>query len=164
MVDGIFNSKIRYGLQLLGKVRLTALDTVCADLKEIQLIQNKLMRILNGTSLKDKVSTVSLFEKFGFLSVNQMNAQVKLLEIWKATRVEDYPLQVKHQSVPEVGTHTRAATSGKIIEVGKSNLTQKSSISDSIRIWNFAPNTVTEANSLYLAKKCIKNYVKSLPI
>ena len=51
MVDGIFNSKIRYGLQLLGKFRLTASDTVCADLKEIQLIQNKLMRILNGTSL-----------------------------------------------------------------------------------------------------------------
>ena len=63
MVDGIFNSKIRYGLQLLGRVRLATLDPVCADFREIQLVQNKLLRSLNGTSLKDMISTESLLSK-----------------------------------------------------------------------------------------------------
>ena len=84
LVDGLFTSKVRYGLQLLGKVRTRAEDPECADLKAIQLIQNKLLRSLNGTTIRDRVSTVSLLKKFGVLSVNQLNAQAKLLEIWKA--------------------------------------------------------------------------------
>ena len=82
MVDGIFTSKIRYGLQLLGRVRLNKLDPVCNNFKEIQLIQNKLLRSLNGSSFKDMISTESLLTKYGMLSVNQLNAQVKLLEMW----------------------------------------------------------------------------------
>ena len=42
LVDGLFTSKIRYGLQLLGKVRTKAEDPECADFKAIQLIQNKI--------------------------------------------------------------------------------------------------------------------------
>ena len=82
-----------------------------------------------------------------------MNAQVKLQEIWKAIHVDDYPLQVKQQEVPVSGMTTRAAEKGRPIEIGKSNLTQNSCVSDAIRIWNLAPATVTNAKSLYLAKK-----------
>ena len=81
LVDGLFTSKIRYCLQLLGKVRTKAEDPECADFKAIQLVQNKLLRSLNGTSIKDRVSTASLLVKFGVQSVNQLNAQVKLLKI-----------------------------------------------------------------------------------
>ena len=51
MVDGIFVSKICYGLQLLGKVRTSSQDSECADFKEIQLVQNKLLRTLNGSKI-----------------------------------------------------------------------------------------------------------------
>ena len=51
MVDGIFVSKICYGLQLLGKVRTSSQDSECADFKEIQLVQNKLLRTLNGCKI-----------------------------------------------------------------------------------------------------------------
>ena len=44
LVDGLFTSKVRYGLQLLGRVRLTNEDPECSALKAIQLIQNNLMR------------------------------------------------------------------------------------------------------------------------
>ena len=139
-------------------------DPVCNDLKEIQLVQNKLLRSLNGTRLKDMVSTESLLVKFGILSVNQMNAQVKLLEMWKALHVEDYPLKIAQKEAPVMGVSTRAAEKGRPIEIGKSKMTQTSSISDSIRIWNLSPESVTESGSLYLAKKNIKQFVKSLPI
>ena len=82
-MDGLFTSKIRYGLQLYGKVRLSEQDPENTELKSIQLVQNKLLRTLNGTRVKDKISTRSLLNKFNMLAVNQLNAQIKLLEMWK---------------------------------------------------------------------------------
>jgi hypothetical protein len=42
VVDGIFTSKLRYGLQLYGKVRSKESDPECADFKAIQVVQNNL--------------------------------------------------------------------------------------------------------------------------
>ena len=164
LVDGLFTSKVRYGLQLLGKVRTLKEDTESADFKAIQLVQNKLLRSLNGTKIKDRVSTASLLTKFGVLSVNQLNAQAKLLEMWKSLNVEDYPLKIKQQEKSETGVNTRASLRGRPMGIGKTNITKNTSISDMIRIWNLAPDKVTESKSIYQAKNQIKSYVKSLPI
>ena len=164
LVDGLFTSKIRYGLQLLGKVRTKNDEPLCGDFKSIQMIQNKLLRFLNGTKVKDQISTRSLLEKFGILSVNQLNAQIKLLEVWKAMNFNDNPLKIELQSAPVVGVTTRASKKGRPIDIGCTNNTQKSSISDSIRIWNEAPSNVTESTSIFQVKNAIKIYVKSLPI
>ena len=148
----------------MGRVRQSSLDPVCVDFQEIQLVQNKLIRNLNGTTVKDKISTKSMLDKFGFLSVNQMNAQIKLLETWKAINVEGYPLAIMTQKVPVTGVSTRAAEKGRPVEIGKTTLTQNSSISDAIKVWNQAPISVTDATTLYLAKKNIREYAKSLPV
>ena len=70
VVDGIFTSKLRYGLHLLGKVRTTSSDPECAEFKAIQICQNNLMRSLNGSKIKDMISISTLLKKFGMLSVN----------------------------------------------------------------------------------------------
>ena len=75
--DSLFNSKIRYGVQLLGKTRLKNEDVQNEDLKCIQQIQNKMLRFLNKVALKDHVRTESLLAKTGMLSVNRINAQTK---------------------------------------------------------------------------------------
>ena len=145
MVDGIFVSKIRYGLQLLGKVRLTGQDPENEDLREIQLVQNKLLRSLNGTKLRDKISTKHLLSKFDMMSVNQLNAQVKLLEIWKALNMDNYPLQVRQQNVPAMGAVTRASQRGRPVEIGKTNLTKWNSyqvIRKQLLESMFCPNAV----------------------
>ena len=91
VVDGIFMSKLRYGLQLYGKVRTSISDPECAEFKSIQVIQNNLMIFLNGSKIKDMVSISSLLKKFGMILVNQRNAKVNLEEIWKSINAEDYP-------------------------------------------------------------------------
>ena len=53
MVDGLFTSKLRYGLQLMGKVRISIEDPETSEFKAIQVIQNNLLRLLNGTKIKD---------------------------------------------------------------------------------------------------------------
>ena len=61
----------------------------------IQLCQNKFARLLNGVRLFDSQSTKSLLTKIKMKSVNQMNCQIKLLEIWKALNFDNHPLKLK---------------------------------------------------------------------
>ena len=164
MVDGLFTSKIRYGLQLYGKVRLTASDPENVDFKSIQLIQNKLLRTLNGTKVKDMISTKSLLDKFGMMAVNQINAQIKLLVIWKSLNVLNYPLVIKQQSTDHTGIVTRADRHNRPVEIGKTSLMHKTCISDAIRLWNLAPEKIKNSLTVYSAKKEIKLFVKSLPV
>ena len=121
------------------------------------------MQTINGTKIKDMVSIDSLMEKFGMLSVNQLNAQVKLAEIWKALHVDDYPLQIKQQISESTRVNTRADKIGKPIEIGRSNVTQKTCVSDAIRLWNMTPDQVKNGEKLSLAKKEINKFVRQLP-
>ena len=105
-----------------------------------------------------------MLEKFNLQSVNQLNAGVKLLEMWKALNVVDYPLIIKRQENSKEGMSTRADLVGRPTAVGKSALTQRSCVSDSIQLWNKAPKNITESTSLKQAKNEIKAYVKTLPI
>ena len=125
VVDGLFTSKVRYGLQLLGNVRTSSEDPTCSDLKAIQLVQNKLLRSLNGSLVRDKISTVSLLKKFNILSVNQLNAQAKLLEMWKALNVPNYPLKIKKQSQNPSGVNTRADSRERPCEIGRTTTSKK---------------------------------------
>ena len=59
VVDGLFTSKICY-----GKVRTKKEDLKCADFKSIQILQNDLLRFLNGSKIKDKVSIKFLLNKY----------------------------------------------------------------------------------------------------
>ena len=127
-------------------------------------MQNNLLRTLNKSRVKDMISISSLLSKFNLLSVNQLNANVKLVEIWKALNVDDYPLKIQKQCLNNQRVNTRADNKERPIEIGKTLLTQKSCVSDAIRLWNTAPESVTNSISLPQAKKAIKTYVKCLPI
>ena len=98
------------------------------------------------------------------LSVNQINAKVKVQEIWKALHIEDYPLKIECQFTNENSTSTRAMTGGRPIEIGKSLLTSNSCVGDAIKIWNQAPSDIKNCESLTKLKKAAKAYAKTLPI
>ena len=85
------------------------------DFKSIQKVQNDLMRYLTGCQLKDKVSIRSLLDKLNMVSVNQLNAQIKLLEMWKTLHIEDYPLKLQQQEIREGMATTRAAIKGSAL-------------------------------------------------
>ena len=60
-------SKVRYGLQLTHKVRLTEEDLKTKDMKATQIAQNKLLRLLNGSRIKDKRTMKDMLEKFNLM-------------------------------------------------------------------------------------------------
>ena len=78
--------------------------------------------------------------------------------------MSNYPLNIKHQAINESRVSTRADTKEKLIEIGKSSLTQKTCVSDAIRIWNMAPEVITKSKSVNQAKIAIKKFAKQLPI
>ena len=118
---------------------------------------------LNGKTIKDIIETKVLISKANLLSVNQLNAKIKLVEVWKALNIEDYPIKIMQQFAGNEKISTRAMTNGRLIEIGNSTLTMKTCFSDAIRLWNAAPIKIQNCISLYI-KKLTKIYVKTLPI
>ena len=114
--NGLFVSKIRYGLQLFGKVRWSIADPSNQDMEAIQKCLNKLLRLLNNSRISDKISTKSLLSKFNLLSVNQMNAQIKLTEIWKSVYVNNYSIKTSMLQRGSDAVNTRAMSHGVLKE------------------------------------------------
>ena len=160
IVDSLWTSKARYGLQLFGQVRQSEEDVLTSNLENIQKCQNNLLRTLENVRVKDKVSIKSMLSKNNMLSINQMHAQVKLTEMWKASNFKNYPLNVKKMEPAINGRVTRGVTEEKLIEPATLN----TFIGDATRLWNRAPGAIKDTKSISSAKKEIKKFCKSLPL
>ena len=57
-----------------------------------------------------------MIKSLQMMSVNQIAAQIKLTEMWKALNYSQYPLRVEQKSEPEDGIGTRRMTRGDLIE------------------------------------------------
>ena len=150
--------------QLLGKVRLNESDPINKDMECIQKVQNKLPRLLTNTRLLDMVSTATLLNQTNMMSVNQINVQIKIQEIWKSLNVPDYPIQIARQTVSVDEPSTRASHDGSLIEKGYSCLSQKTCLNDAIRLWNKLPESVTKCESFNQIKKQAKMFAKLMPV
>ena len=164
VADSIWTSKLRYGLQLYAKVRTQETDPTNLLMSKLQVNQNKMLRVLENVLPKDGVHTKTLLENQKMLSVNQLAANIKLTEIWKATHVDKHPVKVSYQTTSLNGRVTRGDTSGKLIEKSGSTLSINSCVGDGTRLWNKAPLNVKNASSIWSAKKEIKLFAATLPI
>ena len=120
-----------------------------------------MLRLLNGSRLMDKTSTEELLSNLSMLSVNQLNAQIKITEAWKASKDEDHPIKFKKVAND---CYTRASVNGDLVESGKSDLMKATFISDASKAWNRTPDNIKICNTLWSAKKAIRAFVKELPI
>ena len=123
-----------------------------------------LARALNNVKLSDHCTTKSLLAKLDMQSVNQLNAQIKITEIWKAVHKENYPIEVNKYILGHAERLSGAKTSEKLLVSGHSDLIKSSIKNDTITLWNNCPDSITKCTSLFSAKKAIKCYTKCLPI
>ena len=96
--DSFYTSKIWYGVQLFGKVRLSENDPTEFMLESLQITQNKFARFVHGSTLMDSINTKTVFNEAKLHSVNQINAQIKLLEVWKSMNIPAYPIEWSKRS------------------------------------------------------------------
>ena len=98
------------------------------------------------------------------MSVNQLNAQIKLLDMWKANNVENYPTKIQKMEQNDARSTTRAVTTGKLIEVGITTGTKNTFYNDGVKAWNKVNDKIKSCKSIWSAKKMIKLFVKNLHI
>ena len=101
----------------------------------------------------------------GLLSINQMNAQIKLGDMWKATHLDNFPTKIKMVGEEDNSINTRARSNGDLVVNGISIITQEMFINDydATKAWNKAPINIRLSESLFNAKTNIKQFVKTLP-
>ena len=160
VADGIFMSKLRYGLAIFWPVRYEDSDPHPTAVHGIKVVFNRMLRILCGTIKEDRMSVEKMLKKLGWLSINQMAAEVRLIEVWKALNL-DTSLSKLFEKVQ--GT-TRAASQNRIKQGTYSKLRESSFLYPSCKLWNRAPMSVVEAKSESDARKQIRSFVKGLPI
>ena len=163
VAHSLWMSHLRYGLQLYSRVRTNNEDPENELMTILQKAQNRLLRVLTENKLKDKVKIQDMLEQCKMLSVNQIAAQVKLTEMWKASNIEDYPIKITNRNNEE-RTQTRGVVRGDLEITGISSSSCKSFVGSASRLWNKAPECVKVAKTLDAAKKQINLYCKMLPV
>ena len=107
-----------------------------------------------------------MLEKFGLLSVNQLAAQIKLIEVWKSMNVPGHPLSLNpycaHNS--DLRQALRERPTRIFNDSAKFSVSQISFHVDAARIWNRAPKTVTAAKTISELMLATIAFVKTLPI
>ncbi len=81
-------------------------------MKELQKSQNKLLKVLTGKKVSDRIKIEDMLKSLQMMSVNEIAPQIKLTEMWKALNDYQYPLRVKQKSETEDGICTRSMTRG----------------------------------------------------
>ena len=116
IAGSLYMSKLRYGVQLYGNVRASSEDSENKLLGNIQVAQNKYARFLYGANILDKIKTEHIYKELKIPSVNQVNAQIKLLEIWKSKHSETYPIKWVTRNDVIHDRRTRASSENVLME------------------------------------------------
>ena len=166
LAHALWMSKLRYGLQLCTNVRILESEPSNGNIKSVQIAQNKLMRLLLRVPYYDRKSTSVLLSKSGLLSINQLAASIKLLEVWKSENVPNYPIQLEPNNASECPSdrNLRPSTIRKWNQDVTFSAAKECFSRNAAKLWNCAPNNITTAKNVHTAKTAIKNYCKLLPI
>ena len=150
---------------MLGKVRTNNEDPTNGLLAKLQVSQNKMARFLNGTTILDKISNSDIFQRNNLLSINQLNCQIKLTEVWKSLNDDLYPLKWDKKIPAAKETMiTRSANNQTLLEIRHSKLEDSTFMNDAAKLWNLAPQSIKDCKSVFSAKKEIKKFITSLPL
>ena len=81
IAEAIFTSVARYGIAVYYKPRLHS-DPTDEDQTKLQVVHNKMLRLLAGKRPVDRVKVEDLAKKFGMMSMNQMASYHVILETY----------------------------------------------------------------------------------
>ena len=127
------------------------------------MVYNKLLRILTGNGILDKISVKKMLAEINWPSINQLSIQTRLEQAWKAVNITDHPL-VFLFTMKESCCYTLRSSLNQFQLSYPSRLKDRSFCYPTARLWNAAPNLIKEAQNFQEAKKLIRIYSKQFPI
>ena len=143
LAEGLFNSVIVYCLPVFGGMEL-------GDMKEIQLLQNKAARLVCRAPPRSNRS--DLYEKLGWLTINQMVCYYTLISLFKIRSSNDPEYLAKQLN--------NSGRNGRI----KTNNPRLTMVSNSFcyrgpRQWNSLPSAIQNQVKLGPFKKLVKQWI-----
>ena len=159
-----FDADIEYNKFLLKRIKHTYIESEQKLLGSIQVAQNKLARFLNGNKLMDKIPTSQIFKDLNLQSVNQINAQIKLLDVWKSLQSEYHPMKWARRNENNLEQRTRAAKTNNLCEAHGGKILSSTFMNDAAKLWNIAPESIKNCVTVSSVKKQIKLFTATLPI
>ena len=125
-----------------------------------------MIRMVEGVSLKEHITTKHLLEKHNLPSVNQLNAEIKLLEAWKSINIYNYPfkMEINNQNMIQTDRILRPSLTKLWKDTAKTKSVKNSFSIDTAKIWNNCPEVIKTAKSVGIAKSEIKKHCKSLEL
>ena len=105
-----------------------------------------------------------MLNQLGWLSLNQMSSEIRLLEVWKGLNLSNYCLNDMFEKAESNEGKTRSAGLNKLKNCFKSKIRENSFAYPSIQLWNAAPSDITTAETEAKVRKAIRSFVKTLPI
>ena len=121
------------------------------------------MRLLCGSKRENRKPIEELLKETGWLSINQLSCEIRLIEVWKSLNLENYCLKDLFERVQSTQT-TRNSDKIRLKAGCKSRLRENSFQYPSVQVWNYAPSSVTNAQTESAARSAIRTFVQSLPI
>ena len=108
-----------------------------------------MVRLINNVKLSDKKATSDLLKRVNMLSVNQINDQIQLTEIWKAVNNQECPLNITKMKevAPDRPLRSKNITENKLLETGKSVNSIKTFINDGVKLWNKCPTSIRQCDT-----------------
>ena len=112
----------------------------------------------------DKVPTSKIYKDLNMQTVNQINAQIKLLDVWKSLQSESHPTKWSRRNETNPETRTRSAITNNLNEAYGGKIITSTFVNDAAKLWNNAPESIKSCTSIYSVKKEIKKYTGKLPL
>ena len=174
IMDGVFNSKMSYGITVWGRVwqipgsldenlnNRTSPSITKEDVRKLQVLQNKCLRIITNSDYK--TPTNILLSKTNSLSVHQKMAHLTLSQTFSIYKTK---LPAYHHARLFGNTHsylgTRSAlgdSSGNRVEF-RLSLARSNFFYQSSRLWAALPEPIKSSNSKQTFKKLCKTWIKN---
>ena len=107
-----------------------------------------------------------LLEKFNLPSVNQLAAEIKIIEAWKIMNVQGYPitLDLNNPSRNTGDRMVRETTTRHWKDYAKLKNSRESFNIDTAKLWNQVNSDIKSAENINIAKSKIKKYCRTLEI
>ena len=80
--EAIFTSLARYGIAVYCRPRIEEGDPINENLHQLQVLQNKMIRLIEGKKQSDMVNMKSLRSQIGMMSINQIACYHILIETY----------------------------------------------------------------------------------
>ena len=137
------------------------------SIDKIKVVFIDCLRLFTNNKREDHARVEDMLRELGWLSINQLCAETRLLEAWKTVHVENYCLEdtLKLKRRPKTQYMSTRSTAHTLLETGqRDRFSNGSFVHKTALIWNTAPKNVRQATNLCQAKTLIRTFVKTLPI